>query len=203
MNTNRAHAEKIASQAKHRVESKLGKIWWAILLRGLLAIALAVCAFAWPERTIEILVKLLGAFFLIDGLVGAFGAYRSQGGISQVLPAVVSLALGLVLLLWAGVSAKIFLILVGVWLILQGLGLLWSAFKVGRDAPERGLTMVISLAVVVIGIVFVFWTDQGLVSISWLIGVGAAILGILLVLLATRIRALQHHVRAIGKQTNE
>ncbi|MCR9294724.1 MAG: DUF308 domain-containing protein [bacterium] len=196
-------AAKMVKQAKKQVESKLGKIWWAILLRGILAIALAACAFIWPDKTISILVKLLGAYFLIDGIVGAIAAYRGKGGITQLTPAVVSLALGLVLLLWTGVSAKLFLILVGVWLIVQGVGLFIDAWKTRSGAPERGLTMWIAVAVVIIGLVFVFWTDTGLVSISWLIGLGAAILGCLLIFLATRIRTLRQHVQNLGSMSDE
>ncbi|MEZ6071568.1 MAG: DUF308 domain-containing protein [Pirellulales bacterium] len=117
-----------AVAAKHRVDAKLGEIWWAILLRGLLALALAVCAFVWPEKTLGIFVKLLGAYFLIDGAIGAFSAYRSGDKASPMMQAIVSLALGLVLLLWTGISGKLFLVLVGIWLLLQGIGLLLAAF---------------------------------------------------------------------------
>ena len=111
------------ANAKQRVNSKLGEIWWAILLRGLLALLLAACAFVWPEKTVGMMVKLLGGYLLIDGVIGGISAHRSGDKTSPLLQAIASLAIGLVLLLWSGVSAKIFLVLVGVWLALQGAGL--------------------------------------------------------------------------------
>jgi uncharacterized membrane protein HdeD (DUF308 family) len=107
-----------AAAAKQSVDANLGQIWWAILMRGLLAIGLSVCAFVWPEKTVAIFVKLLGAYFLIDGVIGAVSAYRSGDKAAPLMQSVVSLAIGLVLLLWTGVSAKLFLILVGIWLVL-------------------------------------------------------------------------------------
>lgn len=187
-----------AAAAKHRVDAKLGEIWWAILIRGLLALALAVCAFVWPEKTLGIFVKLLGAYFLIDGVIGAIGAYRSGDKASPLMQAIVSLALGLVLLLWTGISGKVFLILVGIWLVLQGIGLLLAAFRMDSADEERGLAMVIGGVMAAIGLVFIFWTDTGVVAISWLIGIGASVIGALLVYLATRVRRIRARIDSIG-----
>ncbi len=190
-----AHA---AVAAKQRVDAKLGDIWWAILLRGLLALGLAFCAFVWPEQTLGLLVKLLGGYFLIDGIIGAISASRSGDKTTPLVQAIVSLAIGLILLLWTGISGKLFLILVGIWLVLQGLGLLWAAFRMDSADEQRGLAMVIGGVMALIGAVFVFWTDTGVVAISWLIGIGTAVIGGLLIYLATRVRNLRGRIISIG-----
>lgn len=189
------------STAKQRVDAKLGEIWWAILLRGLLALALAVCAFVWPEKTLGIFVTLLGGYFLIDSVIGAVSAYRSGDKASPLMQAIVSLALGLVLLLWTGISWKLFLVLVGIWLVLQGISLLLAAFRMDSDDEQRGLAIVIGGVMAVIGLVFIFWTDTGVVAISWLIGIGAAVIGALLVYLATRVKGIRARIDSIGDRT--
>ena len=194
-------AAEVAAAAKHRVDSKLGDIWWAILLRGLLALGLALCAFVWPEKTLGLMVKLLGGYFLIDGVIGAVSAYRSGDKASPLMQAIVSLAIGLVLLLWTGISAKLFLILVGIWLALQGVGLFLAAIKMDEEDGNRRLTMAIGGVVAVVGIVFIFWPDTGVVAISWLIGLGTLLIGCLLVYLATRVKRLQKRIDAIGERT--
>ena len=191
-------AAEAAAVAKQRVDSKLGDIWWAILLRGLLALGLAVCAFAWPEKTLGLMVKLLGAYFLIDGVIGAISVYRGSEKASPLMQAIVSLAIGLVLLLWTGISAKLFLILVGIWLALQGVGLFMAAMKMDVEDEGRGLTMVIGGVMAVVGLVFVFWPDTGVVAISWLIGIGALLIGCLLVYLATRVKRLRRRIDEVG-----
>jgi len=187
-----------AAVAKQRVDAKLGEIWWAILLRGLLALALAVCAFVWPEKTLGIFVKLLGAYFLIDGVIGAISAYRSADKASPLMQAIVSLALGLLLLFWTGISGKLFLVLVGIWLVLQGIGLLLAAFRMDSADEQRGLAMAIGGVMAVIGVVFIVWTDTGVVAISWLIGIGAAVIGALLIYLAARVKRLKARIESIG-----
>ena len=64
-------AAQVATVAKQRVDAKLGDIWWAIMLRGLLALGLAVCAFVWPDKTLGIFVSFWAPTFLIDGVIGA------------------------------------------------------------------------------------------------------------------------------------
>lgn len=183
-----------ASAAKLRVDAKLGHVWWAILLRGLLALALAACAFLWPSKTVGIFVKLLGAYFAVDGVIAAVAAYRGDRKTSTIAQAIVSLSLGLVLLFWTGLSAKLFLVLVGVWLLLQGVSLVLAAFQMDQLDETRGLTFTIGGVMAVIGLVFVVWTDAGVVAISWLIGAGALIVGCLLVYLATRVQRLRKNL---------
>ena len=188
----------IAAAAKQRVETKLGDIWWAILLRGVLALGLAVCAFVWPVKTISIFVMLLGAYFLIDGGIGAVSASRSGDKTAPIMQSIVSLALGLVMLFWPGINAKVFLILVGIWLLLQGIGLLLAAFRMDREADERGMAMTIGGTMTLIGVVFVFWPNSGEVAISWLIGLAALVIGGLLIYLATRVKGLKTKIEDIG-----
>ena len=191
---------KSQQELKLRVDAKLGDIWWTILSRGVLALGLALCAFVWPEQTLGILIKLLGAYFLIDGVIGAIGAFRSGDRGAQLMQAVVSVAIGLILLLWTDVSAKLFLIFVGIWLVLQGIGLFLSSRKIDPVEGERGLMGIVGGIMALIGLVFVFWTDTGVVAISWLIGIGAFVIGGLLIFLATRVRRLRTRVAGIGAQ---
>lgn len=201
MSDKQQRAAERGAAAKQRVNSKLGEIWWAILLRGLLALALALCAFVWPEKTVGMMVKLLGGYLLIDGVIGAIGAYRSGEKSSHLFQAIASLTIGIILLLWSGVSAKLFLVLVGVWLALQGAGLFWAAFKTNEEDGARGLTLAIGGVMTVIGLTFVFWPKTGVVTISWLIGIGALLIGGLLVFLATRVKRLQTRVGEIGNHS--
>jgi uncharacterized membrane protein HdeD (DUF308 family) len=198
MSDRSGRAAEIATGLKARADAKLGDVWWTILSRGVLALGLAVCAFVWPEQTLEILIKLLGAYFLVDGAISAFGAYRGGDRGASLMQAVVGVAIGLVLLLWTDVSAKLFMIFVGIWLVLQGIGLFLSSRNIDAAEGERGLTGIIGGIMAVIGLVFVFWTDTGVVAISWLIGIGALIIGCLLIFLATRVKRLRTRVAGAG-----
>ena len=186
--------QKVAAGAQQRVGSKLGDIWWTFMLRGLLALALAACALFWPQKTMGLMVKLLGAYFIIDGLAGAIGAFRAQSKGSHLMQVIVSLAVGLVLLFWTGVSAKLFLIVVGVWALLQGAGMYLSSRKLESEEEQSGLVGSIGVVMALIGLVLIFWPNTGVVAISWLITLASLVVGCLLVYLATRLKRVKKRI---------
>src|SRR5215471_18578658 len=72
--------------------------WWAVLLRGLVAIAFGIAAFAWPGVTIKTLVLLFAIYALTDGVVSlaaAFSGRHHQDRWLLVLEGVIGLWAGL------------------------------------------------------------------------------------------------------------
>ena len=199
MSTKKEKLRHAAEHAKDSISDRLRHIWWSFLIRGLLAIALAICAIVWPERTIVLLTRLLGIYFLIDGLTGAIAAMRSGGKTQTILPAVASFAAGLVLIFWTAISDKVFLIIVGIWAAIQGAGLLYSSWQMDRGDENRWLVAVAGIVIALVGVVFIAWPESGVVAISWLIAIGALIVGALLIFLATRLKGFKKRVDSIGK----
>jgi fatty acid desaturase len=42
--------------------------WWVLMLRGLLAILFGLAALFWPSLILAVLIVLLGAYALVDGI---------------------------------------------------------------------------------------------------------------------------------------
>jgi uncharacterized membrane protein HdeD (DUF308 family) len=57
----------------------LGGREWVVMLRGVVAIALAVAAFTWPHMTKAKLVKLFGIYALLHGLLSLASAIGGRG----------------------------------------------------------------------------------------------------------------------------
>ena len=45
---------------------------------------------------------------------------------------------------------------------------------------------------------FILWPESGAVTVSWLIGIGAAVVGVLMIYLATRLREVRKQVDSKG-----
>jgi uncharacterized membrane protein HdeD (DUF308 family) len=184
----------LVTEAKHRVSDKLGDIWWWFMIRGVLALGLAVVALFWPQKTIGILVNILGAYFLFDGLVGAIGVVRAGGKGGFPVFAIVSLVVGAILLFWTGISVRVFLTLVGAWALLQGGGMFLSNRNNDSDAESRQMFGIAGAIMAVTGLILIVWPSTGVVAISWLIAVVALLLGCVLVFVATRLRRLSNRI---------
>lgn len=197
MAADETRARELASHVKAGVSGRLRDIWWAVLLRGILALVLAACAIFWPDQTVDVLVKVLGVYFLIDGIWTAYTAWHSRGTTIPV-QAAVSLVLGLLLLFWTGIGVTLFMILVGAWAVLQGIGVIMSSRDLEAHDEDRMLMAIIGGLIAVVGVVFIAWPKAGVVTVSWLIGIGAAVVGLSLVYLAMRLKRVEKQVQSLS-----
>ncbi len=198
MAANEEQLRKVVTGAKHRVSDKLGDLWWWLMIRGVLALGLAVFALFWPQKTVGLLVNLLGAYLLLDGILGVVGSFRSDENRGAPLAAIIGLVVGAVLLSWTGLSVRLFLILVGVWALLQGAGMFLSSRNHESDREARSLVGIVGGALAVAGLILIVWPNTGVVTVSWLIAIIALSLGCLLIYVGNRLRRIASRIRHAG-----
>ena len=198
MPTDGERLQAAAAGLKSRVSGKMGNVWWAFMLRGLLALGLGVSALIWPKLTLALLVRLIGIYALLDGAAGLISGIRGRDLQSYLLPALVSLAVGAVLLFWPGLTVKWLLIILGIWTLLHGANLFLAGRSADQNDPNRGLLLTLGLVLVVIGLVLIVWPGAGAVTISWLVAALAFVVGAMLVFLALRLRQVKLRVDKLG-----
>jgi len=191
-----------AAGAQARVSDKLGDVWWSLLVRGLLAVALGIAAIFWPKATLELLVRLIGLYVLFDGIVSLVGAFRARELSAYLVPGLISVAIGVILLFWPDVTGRLLLIIVGIWALFQGVTLFWAGRQTDANDPERSLAMTIGGVAAIAGVILVIWPGTGSVAISWVIGIAALLVGALLIFLAQRVRQAAKRVPGLGRGTD-
>ena len=174
----------VASRTQVRMSDRLGGLWLGFLLRGLLALALGIGALFWPSATVELLVRLVGIFAILNGSASLFSAYQARMPGSYWVPGWLSLGVGAVLLFWPGVTVHLLFLILGIWAVFQGSSLWAMARQAPTDDPDKGLLSGVAAVVVLVGLVLIFWPATGAMAISWVIAALALLAGFMLVYMA-------------------
>jgi uncharacterized membrane protein HdeD (DUF308 family) len=183
---------------------QLVRHWWALALRGVLAILFGLIAFAWPGITLIVLVLLFGAYAFIDGLFALFAAAgaaeRHERWGSLLFEGVAGIAAGIVALVWPGMTALVLIYLMAVWAIVTGIFEIAAAVRLRHLISGEWLLGLGGVLSVLLGVLLLAMPGAGLLAWVWLVGAYAVLFGILLLALAFRLRSLgsgrEHSSRA-------
>jgi uncharacterized membrane protein HdeD (DUF308 family) len=172
----------------------LARLWWAFVLRGVLAIVFGVVTLLVPTIGLVAVVALFAAWAIIGGITALVGAWRTRGQRHWwvgVLEGLAGLAAGLVALLWPlQITAIALLYVVAAWAIVSGLLQIWLAVRLREQIQGELLLGIAGLVSVVFGLVLVINPGAGLLSLLWLVGVFAIAVGGMFVLLGLRLRRI-------------
>ena len=169
--------------------------WWMVLIRGIAAILFGVVAIIWPGITVTVLVIFFGAYALVDGAFSIGAAI--VGGQTRVprwllvVEGVLGIAVGVIALLWPGLTAVTLLYLIAAWAIITGIVEIIEAVRL-RDVIENEWFLGIAgLISIIAGVVFFALPIEALTTIAIVAGVYAIFFGALLVVLSFRLRSIK------------
>jgi uncharacterized membrane protein HdeD (DUF308 family) len=177
---------------------------WPTIIRGLLAILFGVIAIARPQATALALVILFAVWAIMDGGFDLFVAVqRGRAGARWgwfLFEGLVSIAAGVLALVYPGVTILVLTILVAARALVMGAIMLTSAFT-SKGSPHRwlyGLTGVVS---VLFGFMLLLHPVVGALALVWTIGIYAIIFGVTLIALGIQVH--MHHRRREKSQQPE
>lgn len=177
--------------------SVLTSNWWVLALRGAAAILLSVVAFLLPGLTLEVFVLIFAAYAIADGVFAIIGGVRAAESHERSWPffleGLLGVAAGIVIVLWPGLSLLALVIFVGVWAVATGIALLIAAIRLRRLHGEW-LLVVNGIVSLLLGAYFLLLPIAGIIVLAWWIGVYALVFGILMLVLAFRLRRLHRAV---------
>ncbi len=191
---------KVAEQVASGVRGKLADISWFLKLRGAIALALGIFALFWPDKNLNLLVMAVGIYCLADGLIGVASGLRQPALRENLLQALVTLAIGAILVWWPGATVRTLLVLLGAAILFMGIGQVMASRRLPDTDPDRGSTMTPGIVAIVIGAVLALWPGSGVAVISWVIGIAAILVGALLIFLGSRFNKLGERVETFGNR---
>jgi len=176
---------------------ELAKKWWVLLLRGILLIIIALLAFVSPL----VWVTFVGIYILVDGVTMLMSGFSDQPAGQRHWPLVILGVLGLIarlLILWNPALGAITLTtIIAVWAVIGGILTIVSALRV-REEIDNEWWLVLSGALSIIFGILVFQNVlAGILTIAWVFGVFAVVVGVLSIALAFRVRDFGTRIGAV------
>jgi uncharacterized membrane protein HdeD (DUF308 family) len=172
--------------------------WGALAFRGTAAILFGIVAFVWPGPTIGVLVLLLAAFALVEGVINIVAGLRVREGWA-VAEGAVSVLFGIVILVvgpaW---TALALLYLVAAWAIITGIARIVAAIQLRRTLTNEWLLIASGAASLIFGLIAAIFPGAGILALLWFVAAWSIILGVFLIVLALQLRQLAHHLSHAG-----
>ena len=163
-----------------------------LALRGLVAILFGLAALFWPGLILVVLIVLFGAYALVDGVLAVIAAFRSSGrGMRRTLLLIegtIGILFGILALFWPGLTALTLLYIIAFWTILSGIARIVMVIMLRREIENEWSIALSGVLSVILGIVLLLLPGAGLLAYTWLIGILALAVGIVLVYYAFRVR---------------
>lgn len=184
--------------------------WWALLIRGIIAVLFGVLALLLPGLTLRVLVLLFGAFALVDGIFAIVAAVRELGRRRTfdwrrvgwpLIEGIAGIVAGLLTFFWPGITALVLLYFIGAWAIITGIAEIMQAVELRRIIRNEWLLVLSGIASVVFGILLFLFPGAGALAVVWLIGIYAIIFGILFIALSLRLYSAGSHRESMTPAT--
>jgi uncharacterized membrane protein HdeD (DUF308 family) len=181
------------------VAASVSKTWPTFAWRGVLALILAVIAFAYPGPTATVLTYAFGAYILLNGfamLAAGFGFSSLRGPwLALVLLGLLSIVAGLYMLAQPALGALTLAYTIALWAIAAGVLEIFASVQARDVVSNTWLWALAGLVSIAAGILIAYAPGRGLIALSYTVGVYAALAGIASIAFAVRLRGLPGEVR--------
>ena len=173
------------------MSAALARNWWAVALRGVAGIIFGVIALLMPATAMVSLAWLFAAYLLVDGVFAIIAAVRAAEHHERwgllLLEGVLDLVMGGIVWLFPLGAILAFVLITAAWALITGALMLISSFRLRGTHGRLWLALggVVSL---VWGVLLVVAPFAGAVVLTWWLGAYAVAFGVVLLILAFRLR---------------
>lgn len=172
--------------------TQLTRNWWAVALRGVIAILFGVIALAWPGLTLEILVLFFGAYALVDGIFAMIAAFTNRSGHDKwwvlLLEGLVGIAAGIITFFRPGLATLVLVYVISFWAIVTGILEIAAAIQLRKEIRGEWMLALSGIVSLFLGVSLFLFPAAGALTLTWLIGAYAILFGAMWLGLSLRLR---------------
>jgi len=184
------------------VADVLVKNWPWIALRGLAALAFGLLTMFQPGIALSALILLFGALALVDGVFTIVWAVSNRRGEPHwgmlLVGGLLGVGLGVLAFVMPGVTAVALLYLIAAWAIIVGATEIAAAVLLRKVISGEWLLALAGVLSILFGLLVAAFPQAGALAIVLWIGAYATVVGVLLLVLAFKLRSWGRRHHAVG-----
>lgn len=173
----------------------LSRNWWVFLIRGSAATLFGIAALISPGLTIAVLVLMFGAYALVDGIFAIIGGISARNQVERwwmmILVGLAGIVTGVLTFIWPGITALVLLYFIAAWAVVTGIFQIAAAIRLRKEIEGEWFLALGGVASILFGVLLILWPGAGALASIWIIGSYAIIFGILMIILAFRLRSMR------------
>ncbi len=169
----------------------MARSWWTFVVRGVLMVLFGIAAILWPGLTFSSMLVLFGVFAIAQGLVSVIEGFRGTDRTrwSSIVSGILSVAIGVAVFVWPGLTALALLYFIAAWAIITGVIEIAAAISLRDQIEDEWLIAIGGVLSVIIGLYLAAFPGTGALGLTWLIGAYAIGFGVLLAVVGIRLRS--------------
>jgi uncharacterized membrane protein HdeD (DUF308 family) len=181
---------KLTRDAAQRIASN----WWLLLLNGALLVVAGVLIFS-IDWTIRELATFIGALFIVQGVAEALTTgLDARVRQANVITGLLSIAAGILIIVWPDPGLVAVAIVLGAWLIVTGIIEITGAFAARRLVPDWWLLLILGLLQIPLGVLALANPGATLAALITVAGIWAVAIGVMRIVLSFEIKRLPDDV---------
>ncbi|MEA2549691.1 MAG: hypothetical protein QOE42_2289 [Chloroflexota bacterium] len=171
------------------------RLWWVLVLQGILGIAFGILALVFPGLALATLALVFAAWAIISGLSHLGEGMRVAEARGRSWPfaviGVLSIVAGIIAALVPGITILGLVLLLGAWLVTQGVMEIYTAWRIRREVSGEWIIALGGIVRTVIGVIVLAMPVIGLILTATLLAVYAIVAGFTALTLGWRLRSLR------------
>ena len=173
----------------------LARNWWALALRGLVAVIFGLLTFFLPGITLVTLILLFGAYALADGIFNVVAFFRvASHHWAFLIEGLIGIIAGILTFTWPTITALALLYVIAFWAIFTGIFEIIAGIRLRKVITNEWLLLLMGILSFLFGLFILIALGVGVLAIVLWIGAYALVFGIFLLALAFRLRGHRHLV---------
>jgi uncharacterized membrane protein HdeD (DUF308 family) len=173
---------------------EIARNWWVLLLNGAVLIVAGVLIFS-IDWTVRELATFIGALFIFQGVAEALTTgIDARVRQANVITGLLSIASGILIVVWPAPGLLAVAIVLGAWLIVMGVFAMSGAVAARDVLPGWWLLLVVGLLEIPLGVLALANPGGTLVALITVAGIWAVAIGVMRVVIAFEVKRLPTYV---------